>query len=99
MLCVVARLLPFCGVPRASESPRGLFSVTFCGVQKVTKEALGDCPSFPESIKGTVLMLLFRLYEKVTKKYTRGVCPSGLPENGSKLYAGMLFIEIEVTRV
>ena len=27
---------------------------------------------------GTVLMLLFRLYEKVTKKYPRGLRPSGL---------------------
>ena len=29
-------------------------------------------------------MLLFRLYEKVTKKYTRGLLTSGLPGNGSK---------------
>ena len=41
-------------------------------------------------IKSGVLALLFRLYEKVTKKYTRGLLTSGLPGYGSKLYTGML---------
>ena len=44
-------------------------------------------------------MLLFRLYEKVTKKYTRGLRPSGLPENGSKLYTSVLWISIVAFRV
>ena len=34
--------------------------------------------AFAKRTKRTVLMLLFRLYEKVTKKYTRGQQTSGL---------------------
>ena len=47
----------------------------------------------------TVFVLLFRLYEKVTKKYTRGLRPSGLPENGSKLYTSVLWISFVAFRV
>ena len=39
----------------------------------------------------TVFVLLFRWYEKVTKKYPRGPLPSGLPEYGSKFRAWGLF--------
>ncbi len=44
-------------------------------------------------------MLLFRLYEKVTKKYTKGVRPSGLPGYGSKLCPGVLLEEFKAVRV
>ena len=40
-------------------------------------------------------MLLFRLYEKVTKKYTRGLRPSGYPECGSKFRAWGLFAKLQ----
>ena len=39
----------------------------------------------------TVFVLLFRLYEKVTKKYPKGLLTSGLPGNGSKFRAVELF--------
>ena len=41
-------------------------------------------------------MLLFRLYEKVTKKYTRGLRPSGYPECGSKFRAWGLLIKPQI---
>ena len=73
---------------------------TFC---KVTKEApwegfsfpesRNECFSYPEKHKRTVFMLLFRLYEKVTKKYTRGLRPSGLPGDGSKFRAWKLLVK------
>ena len=43
--------------------------------------------------KERFFVLLFRLYEKVTKKYPRGPLPSGLPEYGSKFRAWELFIK------
>ena len=45
-----------------------------------------------------VLMLLFRLYEKVPKKYTRGPRPSGYPEYGSKFRAVELFDKTQTKR-
>ena len=38
-------------------------------------------------------MLLFRLYEKVTKKYPRGLLTSGLRGDGSKFRAWVLLIK------
>ena len=40
-------------------------------------------------------MLLFRLYEKVTKKYPREPRPSGLPGSGSKFRAVDFLIRLQ----